>query len=84
MTLLEKLQGSYIHRRRVTILARELSTLLPAKAAVLDVSARPAGIACAEVEVKTAPLSRSGALDRRACPALYRSTVGGRLLNKRK
>jgi len=84
MTLLEKLQGSYIHHRRVTILARELSTLLPAKAAVLDVSARPAGIACAGVEVKTAPLSPSRGLDRRAFPALYRLSVGGRLLNKRK
>ena len=37
MNLLEKIHGSYVHNRRVRVLARELSALLPANGQVLDV-----------------------------------------------
>ena len=37
MTLLEKIHGSYVYNRRVRVLTRELSALLPANGQVLDV-----------------------------------------------
>jgi SAM-dependent methyltransferase len=37
MNLLEKIHGSYVHNRRVRVLARELSALLPVNGQVLDV-----------------------------------------------
>lgn len=37
MNLLETIHGSYVHNRRVRVLARELSRLLPAAGRVLDV-----------------------------------------------
>ena len=37
MNPLEKIHGSYVHNRRVRVLARELSALLPANGQVLDV-----------------------------------------------
>ncbi len=37
MNLLEKIHGSYVHNRRVRVLARELSAVLPANGQVLDV-----------------------------------------------
>jgi len=37
MNLLEKIHGSYVHNRRVRVLARELSALLPTNGQVLDV-----------------------------------------------
>jgi len=37
MNLLEEIHGSYVHNRRVRVLARELSALLPANGQVLDV-----------------------------------------------
>jgi SAM-dependent methyltransferase len=37
MNLLEKIHGSYVHNRRVRVLAREISALLPANGQVLDV-----------------------------------------------
>ncbi len=37
MNVLEKIHGGYVHNRRVQVLARELSALLPAHGRVLDV-----------------------------------------------
>lgn len=37
MSIIEQMHGSLIYRRRVNVLARMLSTLLPPKASVLDV-----------------------------------------------
>ena len=37
MNLLEKIHGSYVHNRRVRVLARELSVLLPTNGQVMDV-----------------------------------------------
>jgi len=37
MSAIEKVHGSYVHRRRVRILASHFAELLPAKASVLDV-----------------------------------------------
>lgn len=37
MSLLERIHGGYVHNRRVRVLARELSALLPARGRILDV-----------------------------------------------
>lgn len=37
MSILERLHGGYVHKRRVTVLSKELSSLFPRDARVLDV-----------------------------------------------